>query len=78
MGSEAKRIKRMDTTALITMAIGAVMIAVGVPLFFIGRYLLSPDDKRKPRASSIKILGIVWMAVGVLIYISVFVRFVLM
>jgi hypothetical protein len=61
----------MDTTSLIIFAIGAVMIAVGVPLFTVGRYLLALEDKKKQRARGIKLVGIVWMAVGVLIYIWV-------
>jgi predicted nucleic acid-binding Zn ribbon protein len=68
--------KRMDTASLIFMAIGAVMIAVGVPLFAVGRYLLAPEDKKKQRARGIKVVGIIWMAVGVLIYVEVLLRFV--
>ncbi len=49
--------------------IGAVLIAVGLPLFFVGRYLSAPEDKKKQKARDIKIIGIIWMAVGVLIYI---------
>jgi heme/copper-type cytochrome/quinol oxidase subunit 2 len=61
----------MDTGSLIIFAIGALLIAVGVPLFFIGRYLSAPEDKKKQKARGIKIIGIFWMAVGVLIYIGV-------
>ncbi|MCX6001145.1 MAG: hypothetical protein NTY79_01210 [Chloroflexi bacterium] len=61
----------MDTSSLILIAIGAVMIAVGAPLFYIGRYLTAPEDKKKQKARGIKVIGIVWMAVGVLIYIRV-------
>ena len=63
----------MDTGGLIIIAIGAVMIAIGVPLFYVGRYLSAPDDKKKQKARDIKVIGIVWMAVGVLIYICVLV-----
>ena len=61
----------MDIQSLILIAIGAVLIAVGVPLFSIGRYLSAPEDKKKQKARGIKVIGIVWMAVGVLIYIRV-------
>jgi len=61
----------MDTSSLIIIAIGAVLIAVGVPLFSIGRYLSAPEDKKKQKAHGIKIIAIVWMTVGVLIYIRV-------
>jgi hypothetical protein len=61
----------MDTTSLIKFAIGAILIAIGVPLFFVGRYLSAPEDKKKQKARGIKIIGIFWMALGVLIYIGV-------
>jgi heme/copper-type cytochrome/quinol oxidase subunit 2 len=62
---------RVDTNSLIIIAIGAVLIAVGVPLFSIGRYLSAPEDKKKQKARGIKVIGIFWMAIGVLIYIGV-------
>ena len=31
----------MDTNGLIIWAIGAVLIAIGVPLFYLARYLLA-------------------------------------
>ena len=61
----------MDTGSLIIIAIGAVLIAVGVPLFYIGRYLSAPEDKKKQKAHGIKVIGLFWMAIGVLIYIVV-------
>ena len=61
----------MDISSLILIAIGAVMIAIGAPLLYIGRYLLAPEDKKKQKARSIKVIGIVWMAAGVLIYVRV-------
>ena len=61
----------MDTQSLIIFAIGAVLIAVGVPLFFIGRYLLALEDKRKQKARDLKVIAIIWMAVGVIIYLKV-------
>jgi len=61
----------MDTSSLIIIAIGAVLIAVGVPLFYVGRYLSAPADKKKQKARGIKVIGIFWMAIGVLIYIGV-------
>jgi hypothetical protein len=51
--------------------IGAVLIAVGLPLFYVGRYLSASEDKKKQRARDIKSIGILWMAIGVLIYIVV-------
>jgi len=61
----------MDVTRLIVWAMGAVMIAVGVPLYFLGRYYSAPEEEKKKKARDIKIVAIVWMAAGVLIYISV-------
>jgi hypothetical protein len=59
----------MDTASLIIFAIGAILIAVGVPLFYVGRYLSAPEDQKKQKARELKVIAIVWMAVGVLIYI---------
>ena len=59
----------MDSNILIYWGIGAVMIAVGVPIFFLGRYLLASEDVKKPRAWQLRIIGIVWMSVGVILYI---------
>lgn len=68
----------MDTQGLIIYAIGAVLIAVGLPLFYVGRYLSAPEDKKKQKARDLKVIAIVWMAVGVLIYIVVLItRFVI-
>jgi uncharacterized membrane-anchored protein len=64
----------MDTNGLILWLMGEVMIAIGVPLFFLARYLSAPEDQKRQRAQSLKILAIVWMAVGVLIYIAVLIR----
>jgi hypothetical protein len=56
---------------------GAVLIAVGLPLFYVGRYLSAPENEKKQKARDIKGIGILWMAVGVLIYIGVLIwRFV--
>ena len=56
----------MDTVRWIT---GAVLIAVGVPLFFLARYFEAPENKKQQRARMLKLIGIVWMAVGVLLYL---------
>lgn len=61
----------MDVSKLVTLLMGEVVIAIGVPLFCIARYFSAPDEKKKRRAHSIKIVAIVWMAVGVLIYLRV-------
>ncbi len=59
----------MDTSRLIIWAMGVVLIGIGVPLFYIGRYLLAPEDKKMRLARALKVIGIVWMAVGVTIYV---------
>jgi hypothetical protein len=61
----------MDEKKLIIYAIGAVLIAVGLPLFYVGRYLSAPADEKKRKAQGLKVIGIVWMVVGVLIYLRV-------
>jgi uncharacterized protein YjeT (DUF2065 family) len=61
----------MDTNNLILWGMGVVLIAIGVPLFYLSRYLSAPEDKKKRRALDLKIIGIVWMALGVVIYMLV-------
>ncbi len=61
----------MDVTRLIFWTMGVVLIAIGVPLFYLGKYFSAPEDEKKRKARDIKIIAIVWMAVGVLIYLGV-------
>jgi len=61
----------MDVTELIIWMIGAMLIAIGLPLFYLGRYLSAPESEKKRKVRDIKIIAVVWMAVGVLIYIRV-------
>ena len=63
----------MDTNSLIIWAIGAVMIAIGLPLFYLGRYFSASEDEKKRKARDLKVIGIVWMSVGVIIYIVILV-----
>jgi heme/copper-type cytochrome/quinol oxidase subunit 2 len=56
---------------------GVVLIAIGVPLFYLARYLSAPEDKKKQKVRSLKVLAIVWMTVGVMIYLGVFIRLIL-
>jgi heme/copper-type cytochrome/quinol oxidase subunit 2 len=67
----------MDTNSLIIWSMGVVLIAIGVPLFYLARYLSAPEDKKKQKVRSLKVLAIVWMTVGVLIYLGVFIRLIL-
>jgi predicted nucleic acid-binding Zn ribbon protein len=61
----------MDVARLIIWMIGAVLIAIGVPLFYLGRYFSAPESEKKKKARDIKIVAIIWMVVGVLIYVGV-------
>jgi hypothetical protein len=38
---------------------GVVMIGVGLPLFYVARYLSAPEDKKKLRARDLKTIGII-------------------
>lgn len=66
----------MDTTALIIWLMGEVLIAIGLPLFYIARYLLAPGDKKRQKARDLKIIAVIWMSVGVLIYLVVLFKFI--
>ena len=60
----------MDTET-IRWIIGAVLIATGVPIFYLGNYLRAPDEIKRQKATEVKLLGIIWMAAGVLLYMTV-------
>jgi len=61
----------MDTTSLIIWLMGVVLIGIGLPLFYVARYLSAPGDKKKQKARDLKVIAIIWMAVGVMIYLVV-------
>jgi heme/copper-type cytochrome/quinol oxidase subunit 2 len=61
----------MDLTRLILWLMGVVMIGIGLPLFYVARYFLAPEDKKKQKARDVKVIGIIWMVVGVMIYLGI-------
>ena len=61
----------METRDLIILVIGAVLIGIGLPLFYIGRYLSAPEEEKKKKARDLKGIALLWMAAGVLIYLGV-------
>jgi len=61
----------MDLTRLILWTMGVVMISIGLPLFYVARYLAAPEDKKKQKARDVKVIAIIWMAVGVMIYLGI-------
>jgi len=61
----------MDVTRLILWSMGVVMIAIGLPLFYVGRYLRAPEDEKKQKARDVQIIAIIWMAAGVMIYLGI-------
>ncbi|MGA2158688.1 MAG: hypothetical protein ABSG90_05680 [Dehalococcoidia bacterium] len=63
----------MDTSSLVVWVMGVIMIAIGLPLFYIASYLSAPEDKKQQRAGYLKVIAVIWVAAGVLIYISVLV-----
>ena len=61
----------MDTNSAIRIVIGAVLIAIGLPLYALARYFSAPEDKKNQMIRSMKIIAISWVAVGVLLYLVV-------
>ena len=61
----------MDITDTIRLISGALLIAIGVPLFYLARYLLASEENKKRIARGLKVVGIVWMSVGVILYLVV-------
>ncbi len=60
----------MDANA-IRLVSGAVLIAVGAPVFFLAKYLLAPEESKKRLARRLSVIGIAWMAVGIVLYLFV-------
>ena len=63
----------MDTSSAIRIVIGAVLIAIGLPLFALARYFLAPEDKKNQMARGMKVIAIIWVSVGLLLYLVVLV-----
>jgi uncharacterized membrane-anchored protein len=61
----------MDTSSTIRVVIGAMLIAIGLPLFALARYFSAPENKKNQMVRHIKIIAITWMSVGVLLYLVV-------
>jgi uncharacterized membrane protein YidH (DUF202 family) len=62
---------KMDTSSAIRTIIGAMLIAIGLPLFALARYFSAPEDKKNQMARGMKIIAITWVSVGVLLYLVV-------
>jgi ACR3 family arsenite efflux pump ArsB len=61
----------MDTNSAIRIIIGAVLIAIGIPLFALARYFSAPEDKKNQTAKSLKVIAITWVVAGLLLYLVV-------
>jgi len=58
----------IDTIRLVS---GTVLIAIGVPIFNLARYFLAPEENKKRIARGLKVIAIVWMSIGVILYLAV-------
>jgi hypothetical protein len=61
----------MDISDSIRLISGAVLIAIGVPLYYLSRYLLPLEKNQQRIAHGLKVIGIVWMSIGVILYLVV-------
>ena len=61
----------MDISTLVMWLMGEVLIAIGVPVFAMALYLLAPEERKRKILRGVLVIGIVWMAAGVLVYIRV-------
>lgn len=61
----------MDAGNTIRIVIGAILIAIGIPLFALARYFSAPENKKNQMVQHIKIIAIAWVSVGVLLYLVV-------
>jgi heme/copper-type cytochrome/quinol oxidase subunit 2 len=72
--TEGSEDAKLDTNSLILWAIGAVMIAIGVPLFYLARYLRAPENEKQRKARGLMIIALIWMIAGIVIYLAVLIR----
>ena len=49
--------------------IGAIMIAIGLPLYFLARYFEASEDTKKRRIRDLKLIAILWISIGVIVYL---------
>ena len=63
----------MDTARLLIWLMGVMLIVVGLPLYYLGRYFEAPEGQKKQKARDIKVVAIIWMMAGVVIYLAVLV-----
>ena len=61
----------MDTNSLIIWVNGAILIAIGLAVYFLAMYFEATEANRKNRVRDLKIVAILSMLVGALIYIIV-------
>ena len=61
----------MDTSSLVLWAMGVVLIGNGLPVVYIARYFLAPEDQKARRARAVLGIGILWLIAGVGIYVKV-------
>ena len=54
----------------IHLVLGAVLIAIGVPLFSLARYLLASEENKKRIARGLKVIALIWMSMGVILYLA--------
>ena len=59
----------MSTNSLIVLSMGVTMIAIGLPLLALARYFSAAEDKKKHIARRMGVIAIVWVTVGLLIYL---------
>jgi heme/copper-type cytochrome/quinol oxidase subunit 2 len=64
----------MDITRFVVWLMGVVLIGIGLPLFYLGRYFRAPEGEKKQKARDVQVIAIIWMAAGVLIYLVVLIK----
>ena len=54
-----KRRKERDVRELIIWLMGVVLIGIGLPLYYVARYLSAPEDNKKQKARDLKGIAII-------------------
>jgi hypothetical protein len=50
---------------LIFIGIELAVLGIGSSIFYLGRYLEAPEEKRLSRAKGMKWFGVVWLCLGI-------------
>jgi hypothetical protein len=61
----------MTTDDLVLWTMGVVLIGTGLPVVYLARYFLAPEEQKRRKARHLMGIGLVWLVAGAGIYLRV-------